>query len=150
MCLEPYQALPTLRHCLTSIAASRRLPLSRGPAADPIYLLRRTRENLRSPVLDSDVMCNSVCVYACVCVCVCVWCGVGRCSPGVGWLAYSRINPYERRATVDSVFLARYERDSVSTGSSESIKREWSRGYACGGAKTTFPRLEEGACKPNQ
>ena len=76
-----------------------------------------------SPVLDSNVMYNGVCV--CVCVCV-LWCGTGRFSPGVGWLAYSRINPYERRATVDSVFLARYERDSVSTGSSESIKREWS------------------------
>ena len=68
---------------------------------------------------------------------------MGRFSPGVGWLAYSRINPYERRATVDSVFLARYERDSVSTGSSESIKREWSRGCACGGAKTTFPHCKK-------
>ena len=71
MCLEPYQALPTLRHCLTSIAASRRLPLSRGPAADPIYLLGETRESVKSPMLDSNVLYNGVCE---VCVCVCVWC----------------------------------------------------------------------------
>ena len=32
----------------------------------------------------------------------------------------------------------------MSTGSSESIKREWSLGFACGVAKATFPRLGGG------
>lgn len=37
--------------------------------------------------------------------------------------------PTNEELPVDSVFLARHSRDSVSTGSSDDQKREWNRGY---------------------
>ena len=41
----------------------------------------------------------------------------------------SNINPYLQELSVDSVFLARHERDSVSTGSrKEPRERSWKRG----------------------
>ena len=71
-------------------------------------------------MLDSNVMYNSVCVCACVCVCGVVWDDAAHVWAG------SRIQeliPTNEELLVESVFLARYERDSVSTGSSESKKK---------------------------
>ena len=71
MCLEPYQALPTLRHCLT---------LSRRFASSPSLAWTRRRPHLPptrdarergEPGVGLHVVYNGVgVVYVCVCVCV--------------------------------------------------------------------------------
>ena len=66
----------------------------------------------------TGLWCVCVVVCVCVCVCVCVW-DVAASGGRLRRLARVINNPYLQEREVDSVFLARHERDSVSTGSRE-------------------------------